>query len=241
MNANVADTLKPRAGKRFQPTKELALHDPALRACVDISSPRRDLTVVREMTGPYGIPDFTAIIGGRSELDARLACPVPPLLNEIDCAIAAAAHVRAARTAESLARSIGWPVATISRRIPHLLKSGGLNEIRPGRYVRPEGIGPVGSIIAVEAKVEDWRQALRQVRTYAVWADSYIVVMGNLSDRSAERMLAEVEKDGGGLVLADSWLLRPNTRPTQERRRRVWAAEHALAALRESYQPSPAP
>lgn len=86
MNANVADTLKPRAGKRFQPTKELALHEPALRACVDIASPRRDLTVVREMTGPYGIPDFTAIIGGRIDLDARLACPVPPLLNEIDSA-----------------------------------------------------------------------------------------------------------------------------------------------------------
>lgn len=107
--------------------------------------------------------------------------------------------------------------------------------------MRPEGIRPLGSVVAVEAKVDDWRQALRQVRTYTVWADCYIVVMGSLTGRATEKMLGEVGKDGGGLVVDGSWVLRPHVQPTRERKRRVWAAEHVLAALRETYQPSPAP
>lgn len=241
MNANVTDTLKPRAGKRFQPTKELALHEPALRACVELCPPRGNLTVVREMTGPYGIPDFTAILGGRDQLDSRLNCPVPPLLNEIDAAIAAVAHVKAARNVDSLARSIGWPVSTIARRIPHLVKAGGLVEIRPKLYVRPQGIKPLGSVIAVEAKVEDWRKALRQVRTYAVWADSYVVVMGDLTANGLRTMKGEVDKDRGGLMVSGDWVVRPQVQLTHSRPRRVWAAEHVLAALRDTYQPSSAP
>jgi DNA-binding Lrp family transcriptional regulator len=241
VNANVTDTAKPRAGKRFQPTKELALHAPALRACVDLAAPRRDLNVVREMTGPYGIPDFTAIIGGRDTLDARLECPVPPLLNEVDAAIVAVAHANAARTVDALARAIGWPASTIARRVPHLVKCGGLIEVKPNLYVRPGSIKPHGSIIAVEAKVEDWRKALRQVRTYAVWADSYVVVMGDLTVRATQRMREEVERDKGGLMVGGDWVVRPRLESPQSRQKRVWAAEHVVAALRDSYQPSPSP
>ncbi|MFG2573180.1 hypothetical protein [Streptomyces sp. NPDC048481] len=193
------------------------------------------------MTGPYGIPDFTAIIGGRDALDARLDYPVPPLLNEVDAAIVAVAHANAARSVDALARAIGWPSATIARRVPHLVKSGGLIEVKANLYVRPPSIKPHGSIIAVEAKVEDWRKALRQVRTYAVWADSYVVVMGDLSKKATQRMCDEVERDQGGLMVAGNWIVRPRLESTHSRQKRVWAAEHTVAALRNDYQPSPSP
>jgi DNA-binding Lrp family transcriptional regulator len=208
---------------------------------VDLASSPGDLSIVREMSGPYGIPDFTAIVGGRDTIDARLACPVPPLLNEIDAAIVAVAHVNAARRVDALARAVGWPVATIARRVPHLVRSGGLIEVRPKLYVRPQAIQPHGSIVAVEAKVEDWRKALRQVRTYAVWADSYVVVMGGLTKKATQVMREEVLRDSGGLVVDGEWVVRPSLVSPNSRQRRLWAAEHVIAALRDSHQPSSAP
>ncbi|MFF0683084.1 hypothetical protein ACFYVW_31500 [Streptomyces tendae] len=193
------------------------------------------------MTGPYGIPDFTAIIGGRDALDARLDCPVPPLLNEVDAAIVAVAHAKAARTIGALARAIGWPTSTLARRMPYLVKSGGLIEVKENLYVRPASIKPHGIIIAVEAKVEDWRKALRQVRTYAVWADSYVVVMGDLTEKATRRMRDEVESDQGGLMVAGDWIVRPRLESPHSRQKRIWAAEHVVAALRNTYQPSPSP
>lgn len=222
------------------PTHELALLQPAIEACSGLPGAHRGLLVVQEMTGPIGIPDLTAVVGDRSRLAGRLSVDVPALLHEVDAAVVSAAHVRRPLAAPSLARALGWPEETVRRRLRHLVRSGALVAAGRETFVRPGELGPVGRVYAVEAKVSDWRRALMQVRTYGVWADGYVLVMGALSARAVAAVTSEVALDGGGLMMDGRWLRRPTVRRLPFARR-LWASEHVVAALRTGYQPSPAP
>lgn len=197
--------------------------------------------IVEDLAGPIGIPDLTALVGPQQALRDRLVLDVPPLLNEIDAGVVAVAHPSAARSSEALARAVGWPVETVRRRIPKLVRVGGLIAVHPDRFVRPAALQPLGRIYAVEAKIRDWAGAVRQARSYSVWADSYLLVMGPLAARSLERVCGEVEIDRAGLLVDGKWV----RRPTMQRlppKRRVWAAEHLVAAVRDAYhQPSVSP
>jgi hypothetical protein len=200
------------------------------------------LLVVKELVGPIGIPDLTALVGKQDDLEARLALEVPPLLNEVDAAVAAVAHVKAARTPSALAAALAWPEQTVRRRLPGLVKVGALHQAGPNSYIRPSELKPLGQLLAVEAKVRDWRAALRQARTYTVWADNYVTVMGALSVRVVDQMAAEVRADKGGLVVDGKWEVRPRNRKLRPQRR-LWASEHLVAGLvgDDRYQPSATP
>lgn len=83
----VQSTSAPRDGRRFEPIHELALDGDALAACGSLPGSHRGVFVVREMTGPIGIPDLTALVGDLSLLRARLALGVKPVLDQLDAAI----------------------------------------------------------------------------------------------------------------------------------------------------------
>jgi len=236
----VRETGRPRAGRRFAPSHELALLDPAIDATSALPGARRGLLVVRESTGPFGIPDLTALVGNPALLAARLALGVPALLHQVDAAVVAVAHPQQGRSAAVLARGLGWPEGTVERRLPDLMRTGALREVRPGRFVRPEALAPLGRIYAVEAKVREWGRALRQARTYSVWADGYVLVMGSLTPRALNLVREQVAGDRGGLVVDGRWVCRPVLRRLPPARR-LWAAEHLVAAVQDGYQPSPAP
>jgi hypothetical protein len=241
MTPTVLATSRPRAGRRFEPTHELALADDAVQACRMLPGAHRGLLIIAEMAGPIGIPDLTALVGDLDRLDRRLALDVPPLLHEVDAAVAAVAHPRRAQSPEAMAAALGWPAGTVLRRVPYLLRAGALERRSPTTYVRPLDIRPVGRIYAVEAKVRDRTAALQQARTYSVWADSYVLVMGPLTDESLRRLREDVDHDQGGLMVAGRMLRRPVRRNIPPSRR-LWAAEHMVAALRGlDYQPSVAP
>lgn len=233
VGAHVASvpTSRPRHGRRFEPTHELALLSTAVRSCGALPAAHRGLTVVSEMSGPFGIPDLTAVVGPNPLLAARLAVQIDPLLHQVDAAVVSAAHHRVARTPSRLAGLLGWPEETVARRLGHLIRSGALVQIRPDRYCRHQALQPLGRLYAVEAKVRDWRQALRQVRAYTTWADAYVLVMGRLAPAPASLLAAEVELDHGGLMIDGRWVRRPSVRrlsPAQ----RLWASEHVVAALK---------
>ncbi len=224
-------TSNPRAGRRFEPIQERELHQDALASARGLPGASRGLVVVPEFAGPIGIPDFTAYVGDIQRLRRRHELDVPPVLNELDAGVVSSAHVRRALSAEDLARAQGWPTAAISDRLRGLVRRGALTGAGAGRFVRPEALEPGGRLYAIEAKVEDWRSALRQVRTYRVWADSYVMVMGQISDRALISLVAEVRRDGGGLMVAGRWVVRPRLGHTTERRR-VQAWELFAAATR---------
>jgi hypothetical protein len=239
--ATVRKSSRPRAGRRFAPTHELALLGPARQACFALPGAHRGLLIVEELAGPIGIPDLTALVGSPGLLLDRLALDVPPLLNEIDAGVVAVAHPSAARSRATLAQALRWPVDTVSRRVPGLVRIGALLEVQPDRYVRPAALGPLGRIYAVEAKVRDWGAAVHQARSYGVWADSYVLVLGPLTARPLAQVRDEVEVDQGGLIVDGRWLRRPVLQRLAAARR-VWAAEHLVAAVRDPvHQPSVAP
>ncbi|MDJ0378916.1 hypothetical protein [Cryobacterium sp. PH31-L1] len=222
------DTAVSRAGRRFEPQQERELHGAALSAAKSLPSARRGLTVVRELNGPIGIPDFTALTGDPSQILERHAAPIPPITNEIDAGIVAALNATTGRPVEWIARQLGWPPTTVQRRIVSLLRLGAIKGVGNQRFVRDARLGTLGRVYAIEAKVDDWTSALKQVRTYRVWADAYVLVMGPLSDRVLTRLTPEVRHDRGGLVVDGTWVLRPRLGHVAPARR-IQAAE-AFAA-----------
>lgn len=240
---DVWDSSRPKAGRRFEPTHELVLHELAAEVVGNLRGASTGLVLLRELAGPIGIPDLTALVGDPGPLEERLALDVPPLLNQIDAAIAGIALAHAPRSASAFARKLGWPEETVLRRLPGLLRSRALERSGKSAYVRPEGLRPVGQILAIEAKVKDWRGALAQARTYSVWANNYVIVMGALAPGTISRLREEVAQDSGGLVVDGAWVLRPRKREVAPAKR-MWASEHVVAGLigtGRDHQPSTAP
>lgn len=228
----IHETSRPRAGRRFAPTHELALAEPALSACRTLPNSHRGLLIVKELVGPLGIPDLTALIGPPELLANRLDLEVPPLLNEVDSAIVSATHPQAARSSVAIAHKLQWPERIVNARIPALLRSGALSRTVHSKFTRPAALAPLGRVYAVEAKVCDRTAALRQARSYSVWADGYVLVMGKLAERPLELLNNHVKEDNGGLVVDGRWIRRPVVQRLA-RSRRLWTAEHIVAAMRK--------
>jgi hypothetical protein len=209
---------RPRAGRRFEPIAERMLSESALRAARTLPGAHRGVRILLETAGPFGVPD------------RRLALEVPPLLNQVDAGVISATAPAAARTLETLAKRLSWPVETVQRRLPHLLRIGALVRAGAETYVRPADLASVGRLFAIEAKVRDWRRALRQARTYSVWTDGYVIVMPEVGASSLPGLLAEVSRDRGGLMLNGKWVLRPRLL-TRTPAQRLWGSEHAIAAF----------
>ncbi len=221
---------RPRPGKRFEPVRELELSEDVLRAAQTLPGAHRGVRVLLETAGPFGVPDLLAVVGPLTLLEARLALDVPPLLNQVDAGVVAAAASGVPRSASTLARRLGWSLETVTRRLPRLLRTGALVRVGPETYIRPQSLGPVGRLYAVEAKVRDWRRAVRQARTYSVWCDSYVIVMPTLGSGSLPGVVEAVSADRGGLMIDGTWVRRPriSQRSTAQR---LWGSEHAIAAF----------
>lgn len=187
--------------------------------------------MVSEMVGPIGVPDLTAVIHHPDALSARLAIGVAPLLHQVDAGVVAAARSVRGRSPEALAETLGWPVNTVGRRIPALLKAGALVRLRGrDRYIRPPELVPIGRMYAVETKVRNWGQAVSQGRGYGVWADAYVLVMGPLTDSVSDKVKERVLADRAGLVVDGKWVCRPVASGPSPANR-MHASEHFIAAV----------
>ncbi len=229
-------SARSRGGRRFEPVREQDLEGEALRVCAALPHAASGLLVLREVVGPFGIPDLVAVVGHSSAVAARRKLPVPPLLNEVDAAFVGAASSGAPRRVETIARRLGWAVPILTRRLPDLLRSGALIETRPGVVVRPEALRPVGRLYAVETKVSDWKRAVRQGRQYQVWCDAYVVVMEPLGSQPSSDLARAAAEDGAGAIVGGRMLSRPRVRARPEWRR-LWGSEHVIAALGHGSEP----
>lgn len=232
---------RSRPGQRFQAVQERGLQEALLGVARELPGSKQGLILQLEMPGPLGIPDATALVGNPARLEDRLQSGIAPLTNRLDATIVSIMPRGAMRSPTAIARQLKWRTETVDRRIPYLLRAGAI-VARGDSFSRRCELGPLGRIYALEAKVNQAGAALKQCRTYSSWADSYVLVMGPLSTSTKERLNRDVLLDGGGLVVAGRWCLRPRLRPPDPSMR-LWAAEYFVASLLEhqAYQPSVAP
>lgn len=205
---------------------------------MDLPGAENGLLGLTELHAPFGVPDLTVVVGDPAARRARLRLRVPPLLNEVDAGIASVAPADGGATIRQLAARVSWPVPTVERRLRSLLRTSALREIQDGRFVRPAALQPIGRIYAVELKVDDWKRALVQCRTYRTWADSYVLIMQRVPAPSLDHLRREVHEDRGGLIVDGEWLVHPRVSPLA-RSRRMWASEHVVAARQQSARPTP--
>jgi hypothetical protein len=225
----VRESEKPRAGRRFSPVAERGLRADALQVARQLRGAAAGLVVFEEVAGPFGIPDFLAVTGAPALLQRRIKSGFPPLLNEIDAGIVAQLTPVRGKPLGTLVDGLGWKSTTIERRLQGLLRSGVVRDIGDGRLVRHASIVPVGRLHAIETKVRDFRRALRQARTYALWCENYVVVMSAMSDAARVAAIEAVAADCGGLVVGGEWVQRPRARQLIAARK-LWGSEHLVAA-----------
>jgi hypothetical protein len=231
-------STRQRPGRRFQPSEEAALFESAKQAAAQLPGADAGVLGLTELHAPFGIPDFTVVIGEAGPRRARLRLRVPPLLNEVDAGLASVTPSESFASARQIAARVGWPAGTIERRLPGLLRVGALREVQPGRFTRPTALEPIGTVYAIELKVNDWRRALVQCRTYRTWADSYVLIMQRVPGSSLSDLRRNVRRDGGGLIIDNEWLVQPRV-VKLPRSRRLWTSEHIVAACRRPTTSNP--
>lgn len=219
------------------PIEELQLEPDAVRAIRGLPGAHQEVSIFREVAGPFGIPDFLALIGPPEKLRDRLALDVPPLLNEIDAGIVAHMAPKVGRSIRNIASQLGWELSTIERRIPRLLRTGAVTNVRHDRYIRPSALAPVGRLYAIETKVRNFGRALRQARTYGLWCDNYVIVMPALSRVATFSAVESMAPDRGGLVVDGRWVQRIRASGIPPARR-LWGSEHLVAAVSEAPLPT---
>jgi hypothetical protein len=230
-----------RAGRRFQPGPESRLEPEARSAIKKLPGADRGIVAVRELPGPFGVPDFVALVGGQRRLELRAELNVPAVLNEVDARLVAAAPSRGSVAIGELEMAARLPTALARRRVGRLTRTGALSLTSTGRLRRPSALRALGSIYAVEMKVANVRSAIMQCRRYHVWADAYVLVMGVLSDGQLDRAVQMVKADGGGLVVGGRMICRPRPRRGEASWQRLLASEHFFAATDYGAQPSVRP
>jgi len=191
--------------------------------------PGIDLVAVPEFAGPFGIADLAVVATTQDRLAARTNAEIEPIVHELDAAIVAHLTPRRGKQSRELAELLSVHNVEVERRVTHLARVGAVRRTRSGRLVRHEALAPLGRIFSVESKVAAWRQAFDQARTYALWSDRSIAVLGRLpADRT--RAVAEARFAGIGLALGSEWLVRPKA-THNSLARRLWTSELFFAAL----------
>ena len=220
-------------GRRFEPVAEaqLGVHIECLVASLPAAQ-RRGVLLISEVAGPFGIPDFVALVPDRSHLTARLDAPFPPLLSEAAAAIAVAVSPRRRTSTDLVAMRVGSSRDLVQQRLGTLRQLGAVSGSDRSGWLRHEALTPVGRTHVFEAKVRDWRRAFNQAVTYSTWGDSATVVMS----RIPESWRQTGASDWIGLAIGPSWRRRPLVR-AHSPARRLWASEHVVAAIL-GYQPS---
>lgn len=220
-----------RPGRRFEPIAERALERDGRQATLLFPGVESGLMVLREFRAPYGVPDLVAVAGPSDLRRRRLRLAVPPITNQIDAAIIAAAHPPHGATVPQLAARLRFARSTVERRLGDLIKRRALLPVASDRFVRPASLTSVGDVFAIELKVSEWRKGLDQCRRYRTWANSYVLVMGDVPDGALEELVRSVRADGGGLMVAGAVVVRPRRRSLKPARQ-LWSSEHVIQACR---------
>jgi hypothetical protein len=157
---------------------------------------RSDVAVFREVTAGRSIADVVAVIPGR-----RLAALRP--LSVWESFVLAAVRQLGSTRIDVLERVCGFEPRALredERRFDRLVKIGFLKRGGGGSVQVGSTWGRSFYMVAIEAKLTRWRDALEQAREYRQFADQAFVALPETSIPLARRHRADFETAGVGLL-----------------------------------------
>jgi len=139
------------------------------------------------------IPDFVVVQGGGGESGRRQH------LSNFDTAILAEL-LNSCRRVSTIAKRLWSEERAIRKRLERLQRVGLVCEERRGSFT-PVSVPFSGThVIAVEAKLSRWTEALRQAVSYRNFADESYVALPSLLASSHTRLLDEIRECGIGIL-----------------------------------------
>ena len=156
-------------------------------------APGLQTTAFAEVPVGSVIPDFLVVQGGAKETGRRLR------LTNFDAAILAEL-LRGCRRAGTVARRLWSEEQTILTRLNRLRRVGLVREVRRGSFSPVTTPFSGTHVIAVEAKVSRWTEALRQAASYQTFSNESYVALPSRLVASHARVLTEVRGAGIGLL-----------------------------------------
>lgn len=203
--------------------------DPLMRALslvLDIE-PGASVCTVREPLIGSQIPDVLVGIarGRRPTRDSRP-------LSGLECNVVALLSNSGDQDETAIQRALWMDEATTEHLVGRLVKRRVIRRLANGRLsLRSTAWAEQVELVAVEAKMKRWRDALRQAVSYREFVDRAYVVLDGNQVRVAENLCAEFLSQGVGLLLQFGPSLRLVIPAIAERRitsTRVRAAEKLL-------------
>ena len=218
------------AGHQFEPRGERALHELASPAALSLPGANKGVVLISEMPGPFGQPDFVALVGGGSWLERRMAAGIPPQLSEAECIVLSVLHAERPLSQAAVLRRVGWSADVLVPVLKKLVRVGALKVTSSGSFLRVRDLEPSGVLYALEAKLKSWQRAVLQGRAYRSWADNYVVLLGGVGTVAKQRAADTIAIDRAGLFVDFEWIVRPKVRKAHSAKR-LWGFEHMYAAV----------
>ncbi len=222
--------LRAVPGRRFEPTVERELLPSVLGVAAALRMPAEHVMVVSpECSLPTGIPDVLVLMADRAALTRRMNAGVEALTSSPEVQLLAACGVSRSSRLERLAAAGGVSQERARTIMRSLVKRGAAFGDPQRGWIRNPDLLPIGRVIAIEAKIGDWRSGLDQCLTYLTHADGALLV-ARISLAVRERAKESARRDGVGLVIDDTWIARP-VLVRHGLARRLRTSEHLLAHL----------
>jgi len=197
----------PRPGRRFEPVAERELAADLRPLAARLPGASDGLLLIAEMPGPRGVADMVAITHASPGIEERIDAGIPFLENLADCSVVASAMVHRTLSVATISKIAGMSEQQAERRLRSLSRSGHVERVGAG-YRRHEQMIPIGRAYAIEAKVSDWQQGIRQALSYSSWCDAASLVLRD-GPRDLDEVMNRCRSFGIGLALQSRWLVRP--------------------------------
>ena len=130
-----------------------------------------------EVPSRLGIADLVAVRTNRTRLERRLGSELPAVLMPGAAQLLSALRSTQPMAEESLFRAAGVERRYGRRLVRDLAASGHLAGSDAAWSLCPDLLDPYDEIIAIEAKLEDWRRADAQAERYCTYADRAFVAL----------------------------------------------------------------
>lgn len=154
--------------------------------------------VILEFEAGHGIADI--VIYGIEELGEESAsafAKIPPRY----AAILGRGLLPKKFSAQYFSEKTGTVLSASARVLNQLVKQGALKRLEDGDYENPGScVSPIGPIVAIEAKLRDWRSAVRQAYRYREFSNQSWVLMDTARISPALDQLPLFVRSGIGLA-----------------------------------------